>query len=443
MPHTGRASRQTKRGLSEGQLAVLLVLPVLIVIGCISVYPILKTLWYSMFDLRLNHPTRNDTHFTCSLDLEKYADGIYTFHTQLNKALEKASGDEEKQAVQALEDAAQSLADQLFNTQERLDKLEQVNGLIDAYQPVNDDQLRYMALSADEAEMLKTSLTELKELAEKALQVSVSGSKPIGKAKQALDSLEFALVESNFVALGNYSQYLTNPRLWSSVANTTIFTVFAVSFELTVGMMLALLMNQNYKGRGLIRASVLIPWSIPASTSAMIWKFMYDGQYGVIARLFAVLGIVPSAAWILTTRVGSLFGMIVSDVWKTSPFMALLLLAGLQTIDGTLYEAAKVDGCGKVRSFFSITIPLLKPTMLVSVLFRTMDTFKAFDLPSVMTNGANNTESISLYAYKLMFAQMDFGSGSAVSIILFIMVFCICMFYIKGLGADLFRSEKG
>ena len=443
MPHTGRATRQTKRGLSEGQLAVLLVLPVLIVIGCISVYPILKTLWYSMFDLRLNHPTRNDTHFTCSLDLEKYADGIYTFHTQLNKALEKASGDEEKQAVQALEDAAQSLADQLFNTQERLDKLEQVNGLINAYQPVNDDQLRYMALSADEAETLKTSLTEVKELAEKALQVSVSSSKQIGKAKQALDSLEFALVESNFVAFKNYSKYLTNPRLWSSVANTTIFTVFAVSFELTVGMMLAMLMNQNYKGRGLIRASVLIPWSIPASTSATIWKFMYDGQYGVIARLFAALGIVPSAAWILTTRVGSLFGMIVSDIWKTSPFMALLLLAGLQTIDGTLYEAAKVDGCGKVRSFFSITLPLLKPTMLVSVLFRTMDTFKAFDLPSVMTNGANNTESISLYAYKLMFAQMDFGSGSAVSIILFIMVFCICMFYIKGLGADLFRSEKG
>ena len=443
MPHTGRATRQTKRGLSEGQLAVLLVLPVLIVIGCISVYPILKTLWYSMFDLRLNHPTRNDTHFTCSLDLEKYADGIYTFHTQLNKALEKASGDEEKQAVQALEDAVQSLEDQLFNTQERLDKLEQVNGLINAYQPVNDDQLRYMALSTDEAETLKTSLTEVKELAEKALQVSVSSSKQIGKAKQALDSLEFALVESNFVAFKNYSKYLTNPRLWSSVANTTIFTVFAVSFELTVGMMLAMLMNQNYKGRGLIRASVLIPWSIPASTSATIWKFMYDGQYGVIARLFAALGIVPSAAWILTTRVGSLFGMIVSDIWKTSPFMALLLLAGLQTIDGTLYEAAKVDGCGKVRSFFSITLPLLKPTMLVSVLFRTMDTFKAFDLPSVMTNGANNTESISLYAYKLMFAQMDFGSGSAVSIILFIMVFCICMFYIKGLGADLFRSEKG
>ena len=171
MPHTGRASRQTKRGLSEGQLAVLLVLPVLIVIGCISVYPILKTLWYSMFDLRLNHPTRNDTHFTCSLDLEKYADGIYTFHTQINKALEKASDDEEKQAVQALEDAAQSLADQLFNTQERLDKLEQVNGLIDAYQPVNDDQLRYMALSTDEAETLKTSLTEVKELAESVASI--------------------------------------------------------------------------------------------------------------------------------------------------------------------------------------------------------------------------------------------------------------------------------
>lgn len=169
---------------------------------------------------------------------------------------------------------------------------------------------------------------------------------------------------------------------------------------------------------------------------------MYDGQYGIISKLFATLGIIPSAAFILTTREGSLFGMIVSDIWKTTPFMALLLLAGLQTIDATLYEAARVDGSGKFHSFFTITLPLLKPTILVSVLFRTLDTFKAFDLMSVMTNGANNTESISLYAYKVMFAQMDFGSGSTISILLFFMVLLICLFYIKVMGADLFKSRQ-
>lgn len=442
MPHKCRATRRAKRGLTEGQLAVLLVLPALIVIGCIAVYPIMRTVWYSMFDLRLNHPTRNATHFSCSLDLEKYADGMYTIRTQTDKAIQNATDDQERQSIQLLADVTAALEDTLFATPERREQLIKVDEMVNAYQPVSDDELRYMAISDEEAKALKQFLEQAKALAAEAMEAVPSSSKQLTKAAQAIDTLDFALVESNFTGLDNYSKYLINPRLWSSVANTTIFTVFAVSFELMVGMMLALLMNQNFKGRGLIRASVLIPWSIPASTSATIWKFMYDGQYGVVARLFAALGVIPSAAWILTTRVGSLFGMIVSDIWKTSPFMALLLLAGLQTIDGTLYEAARVDGCGKVRGFFSITLPLLKPTILVSVLFRTMDTFKAFDLPSVMTNGANNTESISLYAYKLMFAQMDFGSGSAVSIILFVMVFLICMFYIKGLGADLFRSGK-
>lgn len=431
-----------KRGLSEGQLALLLMLPVLIVISTISVYPILRTVYYSFFDLRLNHPSRNTPHFTYSLDVEKFCDGLYTTKLQLNRALGKAGTEEERQAAQNLLDAITSYQAELFNTDERKAQFEQVDQMVYNYQPVNQDELKYMEVSEAEIERYRSFLTEAQFLANAAKDVAQEAASNLTKVSQALDSFDFAIVEPNFVGLKNYINYLKNPRLWTAVANTSIFTVAAVSCELVVGMLLALLMNQNFKGRGLIRASVLIPWSIPASTSAIIWKFMYDGQYGIVSAAMAAVGILPDASVILTTRAGSLFGMIFSDIWKTSPFMALLLLAGLQTIDGSLYEAAKVDGSNPVHSFFHITLPLIKPTILVALLFRTMDTFKAFDLPSVMTNGANNTESISLYAYKLMFSQMDFGAGSAISIVLFCMMFLICMFYIKVMGADLFKSAK-
>jgi len=434
--------RGVRKGLSEAQLGILLVLPALIIIACIAVYPILRTVYFSLFDLRLNHPTRNTPHFSYSLDLEKFCDGMYTMNLQLGRAIDKAETDEERAAAQTLLDAMVAHKDNLFNTQERQERYATVDQMVYNYQPVTDDELRYMPLSTQEIDSYRAFLADAHVLADQARSVAQGAVKQLDKAAQALDSFDFAVVEPNFVGLNNYASYLKNPRLWTAVANTSIFTVFAVSFELCVGMMLALLMNQSFKGRGLIRASVLIPWSIPASTSAIIWKFMYDGQYGIVAAAMGALGIIPEASFILTTRAGSLFGMIFSDIWKTSPFMALLLLAGLQTIDGNLYEAAKVDGSGRVHSFFHITLPLLKPTILVSLLFRTMDTFKAFDLPSVMTNGANNTESISLYAYKLMFAQMDFGAGSTISIILFCMVFLICLFYIKVMGADLFKSAK-
>ena len=434
--------KKRSRGLSEGQLAALLVLPALLVIASIAVYPILRTVWYSLFDLRLNHPTRSSTYFSYSLDLEKYADSVYTLRSQLTKASEEAVTPEGQRAIADMADLLAEEEAALFCTDTRQDTLAQVDALVASYTPVNDDQLRYMSVSSKEIEAFKTFLSLAGEAAQTALEIAPEAEKQLSRATQALDALSFAVVEPNFVGLDNYLRYLTDNRFWTAVANTSIFTVFAVGFELLFGILVALLMNQNFRGRGLIRASVLIPWSIPASTSATIWRLMYDGQYGIISKLFATLGIIPSAAFILTTREGSLFGMIVSDIWKTTPFMALLLLAGLQTIDATLYEAARVDGSGKLHSFFTITLPLLKPTILVSVLFRTLDTFKAFDLMSVMTNGANNTESISLYAYKVMFAQMDFGSGSTISILLFFMVLLICLFYIKVMGADLFKSRQ-
>lgn len=436
-----KGKRQRRRGLSEGQLAALLVAPALLVIACIAIYPILRTGWYSVFDLRLNHPTRNDTVLSYSLDLEKYADGMLTINAQLGKAEVKLEGTVQT-AVMEMRDEIAAYEAVLFAQDDRASQLSQVNALLDQYLPVQNKELRYLPVTEKEITDYRAHIQTISEALTALTANDTPAAKEIAKALQALDTLSFAIVEPNYVGLSNYIRYFSDSRLWASVANTSIFTVCAVFFELLMGTLLALLMNQRFPGRGLVRASILIPWSIPASTSATIWKFMYDGQYGIMSKLFTAIGIIPSAAYILTTREGSLFGMIVSDIWKTTPFMALLLLAGLQTIDGTLYEAARVDGCGAFRRFWSITLPLLKPTILVAMLFRTLDTFKAFDLMSVMTYGANNTESISLYAYKTMFAQMEFGNGSALSIVLFFMVMLICIFYIKVLGTDLFKSSK-
>ena len=432
-----------RRGLSEGWLAFFLILPTAVVILSISVYPILRTVWYSLFDLRLNHPTRNSPHFSYSLDVEQYCDAYNSLQTQLNKSLKQLESQAEgREAVEALLESLNTFHEDLFSREDQANQFQLVKELYDRYEAVSSDAMKYMALSENAVSQYKEFCASLHETMSVFPEAWLSQSKALKKAVQAIDAFDFAIVEPNYQGFGNYTRYLQNSRLWASVLNTALFSFIAVAFETCVGIMLALVMNQRFAGRGIVRASVLIPWSIPASTSALIWKFMYDGQYGVVSRVLTAMGVIASPAIILTTRAGGLFGMILSDIWKTSPFMALLLLAGLQTIDGSLYEAAKVDGSTPVKSFFHITLPLLKSSILVAVLFRTMDTFKAFDLPSVMTYGANNTEFISLYAYKLMFAQMDFGSGSTISIVLFFMVFMICMFYIKVLGADLFKNVR-
>jgi multiple sugar transport system permease protein len=178
--------------------------------------------------------------------------------------------------------------------------------------------------------------------------------------------------------------------------------------------------------------------------SALIWRSMYDGQSGVVSYFFSMLGLIDNPSIILTTKLGAMFGLIFADIWKTTPFMALLLLAGLQTIEKELYEASIVDGCTRFQQFRHIVLPLLKPTILVAMLFRTLDTFRVFDLVFVLTSGgpANATESMSVYAYKTMFANIDFGRGSTLSIFIFICVAIISTLYIKVLGTDLFKKHE-
>ncbi|MDR6125287.1 ABC-type sugar transport system permease subunit [Bacillus sp. SLBN-46] len=238
--------------------------------------------------------------------------------------------------------------------------------------------------------------------------------------------------ESKFIGLGNYKFLLSDSRFWHSLSNTAFFTVISVALELVFGILIALLINKPFRGRGLVRASVLIPWAVPTVVAAMMWKFIYDDQLGILNDILVKVGILDSYRTFLGTESSAMWSMIFADVWKTTPFMALLLLGGLQTISKDIYESAEIDGANKIRQFFYLTLPLLKPTILVALLFRTLDAFRVFDLPWVLTGGT--VESLSIYAYQSLFTNLDFGLGSALSFSVFIFVMLISLFYIKVLG---------
>ena len=240
-----------------------------------------------------------------------------------------------------------------------------------------------------------------------------------------------------WIGLENYAKILSDSRAGEDIMFTLKFTIATVALELVIGFAAALIMNRAFKGRGLVRAAILVPWAIPTSVSAMMWKFIYNDQYGMFNDILYRLGIIDGyKAW-LSTKSGSFMAMVITDVWKTAPYMALLLLAGLQVIDEGLYEAAKIDGANVFQRFFKITLPIVKPSLLVALLFRTLDAFRVFDLVSVLTGGANGTESIAMYAYKQLMTFLNFGYGSALAILIFLIVFGISLIYMCFLKKDL------
>ena len=240
-----------------------------------------------------------------------------------------------------------------------------------------------------------------------------------------------------FIGLENYMEILKDERALDSILFTLKFTVATVVLELIIGFAAALVMNKAFKGRGIVRAAILIPWAIPTSVSAMMWKFIYNDQYGLFNDVLYRLGIIDSyQAW-LSTADGSFMALVITDVWKTAPYMALLILAGLQIIPEELYEAAKIDGANVFQRFRYVTIPNVKGTVLVALLFRTLDAFRVYDLVSVMTGGANQTESVSLYAYNNLMKFLDFGYGSALAVLVFVIVFVISLIYMRAMGDQL------
>lgn len=235
---------------------------------------------------------------------------------------------------------------------------------------------------------------------------------------------------SRFVGADNYLFLVQDDRFWNALRNTVYFTGVSVSLELILGLSIAVLINRAFRLKGLVRAIVLIPWAVPTVVSAKMWEWMYSTDFGIL-NFFLGTGV----NW-LGDPFWAIHAAILMDVWKTTPFVIILLTAGLQVIPRELYHAAKIDGAGSRAIFRNITLPLLKPVILVVLIFRTLDAFRVFDAVYVLTGGgpANTTETLSIYAYKVLFQTLQFGYGSAISVIVFLCTACISLFYIKLLG---------
>jgi multiple sugar transport system permease protein len=242
--------------------------------------------------------------------------------------------------------------------------------------------------------------------------------------------------DGGFVGLDNYKTVLTSDLWWQDLFNTAFLTVVSVAIELALGMAIALVMYRAIFARGVVRTAVLIPYGIVTVVAAFAWQFAFDPASGFVNGLPLIA---DDMAW-FGDRFSAFAVIIMAEVWKTTPFMALLLLAGLTTIDTGLYEAAKVDGASAWKRFTKITLPLVKPAILVALLFRTLDAFRIFDTIFIMTRGSQDTESVSILGYNQLISRLNLGLGSAVSVLIFFCVLILAFFFVRFLGV---RASEG
>lgn len=255
--------------------------------------------------------------------------------------------------------------------------------------------------------------------------------------------------QGEYIGLENYEDLLWRYRtrsdgsarigdgdFYQAVRNTIVLTIASVALETVIGLGIALVINSKFKGRGLMRTAVLVPWAIPTVVSAQMWKWMYNDVFGVINDMFMRTGILSGpVAWLAnpTTALGAIIAM---EVWKTTPFMALLLLAGLQIIPGDIYEAADIDGASKLQQFLAITLPLLRPTILVALIFRTLDALRIFDAIKVMTGGGSGTEVMATYAHRNLFDFQKLGYGNAISVVIFLIIAVFVVVYVTSIKVE-------
>ena len=268
---------------------------------------------------------------------------------------------------------------------------------------------------------------------------------------ETIDPQTGLFVEGGFSGFDNYTHWLlqqcggqacppgTNAAsFWDTVAITVGFTVVTVAIELVLGFWFAIIMNGTFRGRGLVRAAVLIPWAIPTAVTAKLWYFIFAFD-GIANKLLGTDIVWFSDKWAARSAI------VISDVWKTTPFMALLILAGLQLIGSDVIEAAKVDGASAWQRFWHITLPLVKPAVVVALLFRTLDVLRIFDLPYIMTQGGagdgNDTTTLSILVVNEI--RSGFNSAAALSTLTFLFIFLVAFLFIKALGSDLYMDERG
>ncbi len=258
-----------------------------------------------------------------------------------------------------------------------------------------------------------------------------------------LRTIYFAFTDASLSNLGDYgfigfenfynSEWgglLSDPAWWNAVWNTIFFTAISVSLETVFGLGVALALNVNFPGRGIMRAAILIPWAIPTVVSAKLWGWMLHDQFGMINDVMMGMGLIAEPiAWTASPDT-AMFAVVLVDVWKTTPFMALLILAGLQMLPSDIYEAARVDGVHPLRVFWKVTLPLVYPALAVAVIFRALDALRIFDLIYVLTSNSENTQTMSVYARQQLVDFQDVGYGSAASTMLFLIIAGLTMAYI-------------
>ncbi|HWO24141.1 MAG TPA: sugar ABC transporter permease [Kofleriaceae bacterium] len=245
------------------------------------------------------------------------------------------------------------------------------------------------------------------------------------------DTSLLEMEKSKWVGLDNYTGkggLLHNKEWWQAVRNTLWFTLLTVSIETVLGTIIALVLHRSFPGRGLVRAAVLIPWAIPTIVSARMWSWMLNDQFGIINHMLLGLGIIDTPkAWTADLAMTSI---VLVDVWKTTPFMSLLILAALQMLPKECYEAAQIDGVHPVKVFFRVTLPLIRPALMVAVIFRALDAVRVFDLVYVLTTGTKDMATMSIYARQQLIDFNDVGYGSAASTLLFFIVALLTILYI-------------
>lgn len=397
----------------NGLQAFWFILPTVLFIAVFSLWPIIQSFTYTFFDYQLNDQQKSGLYLSDRYNFDLFNET----QTYMN----------------------------LFMTEDRAHIPDP------AGRSQTDRLLRQVAAANQEFKgktgIQKISSSEKADLMKLYRNASASINKlngdyhtPNGKnlAKIAGDYKKSFIV-SNFIGFKGYVQAFTDQRLGSALWNTTLFTVVSVFFEFVLGLFLAMIMNKTIKGQGLIRTASLIPWAIPTAVAALMWSYLYDGSSGIIAHFFQTIGLIGNSSDLLLSGAGAMISTIIADVWKTTPYMAILLLAGLQNIPESIYEAAAIDGAGRWQRFFRVTLPMLKPAILVALLFRTLDAFRVFDLIYVLTNGGPGgaTETLSLYSYKTMFGQTNFGYGSVIVMVMFVCVAIIAAIFVKVLGTNL------
>ena len=238
-----------------------------------------------------------------------------------------------------------------------------------------------------------------------------------------------------FAGFKHYEALIQTERFWNSLKVTLIFTAISIPLELIFGIGLALLMNEHFKGKGFARLAVLFPWALPTALNTLMWRWMYNTDYGLFNSIALESGLVDRPINWLGDEILAMLSMVIVAVWKTSSFMALIILAGLQSIPRDLYEAGRMDGMSRWQEFREITLPLLKGPILVALIVRSMDALRTFELPFNLTDGGpvTATESLSLYAYKVIFDFVEFNFGAAIVVVQFLVIFAMSLLYIIAL----------